>query len=1117
MVRYFLHLASVTIFLIAIIVAAHSPVHSDSLRQRERNPLILDSAYRSPSPRHKVIVQSGDDTLRNSIIAEGGSLIADYGAFALYSATDSTASRVSLQSAGESAVRDDMNVILLRAAPFDTTAGEPFVAASLDQPDQSDNQLYLVQMVGPVKDEWLNELQSNAEIVSYIPNNAYLVRASADGLARINEMKSARSSFIQYTGAYKPAYKIAPELSLASDEALTVTVQLVTSNDTEREIQELASQSSATVIGEPSSALSYTNVRVRVARAELAEIARMSDVVWIEPYVEPQLLDERQGLIISGNHTDNQLARPGYLAWLRSKGLASTPDFLVDIADGGIDQGVLDPQVLHRDFLNTAGLARVAYARYVGEVDQPIPPNDIGGHGTINAAIVGGYNTESGFPYTDTDGYSLGLGIHPFIRLGVTKIFAPDYTNPPLATMVDMMYRDGVRISSNSWGAYNNSYNVDSQLYDSMVRDARPNEAGNQEMTIVFSAGNKGAGGHLTIPGNGKNTIMVGASENLRPGDDGCRIDSTGGDDLYSLINFSSGGPTTDGRIKPDIVAPGTHIQGARSQDPNFTGGGVCGGLLGYPRGQTLYTWSSGTSHSAPAVAGAAALVRQYFQQSIGHAPSPAMIKAFLTNSTTYMTGYMANDNLPGNNQGWGLLNIGRALDNVPRMMVDQDRVLGGTGQTFTMTGRVSDPTKPFRVTLAWTDAPGTPASNPVVNNLDLQVEIGGKTYLGNHFNADTSVEGGTADRLNNVESVWLPAGVTGDFTVRVIAANISGDGVPGNSDATDQDFALVAYNARSPQDSGPPAPVDSPPTVTVKYPEGGERLMVGSTIRILWDASDDKGIQSQRVEFSPDGVNYFTIATLDGKARSYDWHIPSVPTTTGRIRVTVLDGVNLPISSVSAANFEVFNGPPDTTPPQLALLSPNTKTIVGGGMTLPIKWKESDNVGVLQRVIELSLDNGDTWQEIVTLVGPGSGEDQTYEWQIPAAVFTDKARVRMTLFDGAGNATVMLNDGKFDIWPMPIITQVTFNGDDSDKPELELKGRNFRIGEAEIYVDGVRLKKIRYAEDSDGNGMCRRISSVDRKLNKRAPLRKEVSIEVRVPRTGQVSPAFTFRRRKGN
>ena len=47
--------------------------------------------------------------------------------------------------------------------------------------------------------------------------------------------------------------------------------------------------------------------------------------------------------------------------------------------------------------------------------------------------------------------------------------------------------------------------------------------------------------------------------------------------------------------------------------------------------------------------------------------------------------------------------------------------------------------------------------------------------------------------------TLFLPAGTGGPFTVRVIAANVAGDGVPENGDITDQDFALIVYNVPEP------------------------------------------------------------------------------------------------------------------------------------------------------------------------------------------------------------------------------------------------------------------------------------------------------------------------------
>ncbi len=1107
MTRKIFHLTLAATFILAILLAGRFPAQTDST---ERSGVqIFDASYRSPSSRvHKVIVEASDHELRNSILAEGGSILADYGAFALLEIPSESANRLTVTSAGSS-VRDDMNVLQLRAGAFDTTEGEP---TSLNLPgnaEDAEEQLYLVQMIGPVKKQWLNELRSSAEVLSYVPNNAYLVRASADGIARINTLKASPRSFIQWTGSYKPAYKIAPEISLDSDEQIWATVQLATGRRTRTEIRDFVVRTSGLLAGPPTDVLSYTNVRIRVPARKLTEIARMNNVVWIEQWIAPQLHDEKQSLIIAGRYdTSFSLGEPGYLGWLQAKGLASTPDFIVDISDSGIDQGILDPEVIHKDFLNVAGGARVEYARNVGADEDDGLPEDIDGHGTLNAAIVGGYNITTGFPFADADDYNLGIGVHPFVKLGVTRMFNPEFTNPSFADMVDMMYRDGVRISSNSWGAYNNNYTAESQLYDKLVRDAQSGAGGNQEMTIVFSSGNHGAGGQLSSPGNGKNVIMVGASENLRPGMDGCRIDSSGADDIGSIIGFSSGGPAGDGRSKPDIVAPGTHIQAARSQSSSYNGTGVCG-PASFPSGQTLYTWSSGTSHSAPAIAGSAALVRQFFQQAVGHPPSPAMIKGLLTNSTTYLTGTGAGDSLPGRNQGWGLVNVGRAFDGVPRLLIDQNQPLSDTGQVITVKGQIADPSKPFRVTLVWTDAPGNLLATPVVNDLDLQVDVGGATYLGNTFAGSVSTTGGLADKLNNVESVWAPDGASGEFTVRIIGANIAGDGVPGSGDLTDQDFALVVYNVTD----GIGGNVDSPPSVNLLFPTGGEHLMAGSFTRILWEAADDKNITAQKVEFSADGVNFSVIANLGDTPRSFDWRVPSIPTGNARIRVTAVDGVNLPVSAVNSTPFEVLIGPPDNTPPSVVLVSPNTNSNAGGGTLMPIEWRESDNVGVIERVIEISTDNGGTFETIGSLLGPGSGDVQSFDWQIPIALQTERARARVTVVDGSGNSASALSNGKFDVWPLPIITGAEYI--EGSKPELRLSGRFFRNGLTEVWVDGKQLKKIRFDEKfSTGKGTSKKVSSLDKKLHKRLPVRKRVVIEVRIPKSGQVSPGFDFKRK---
>jgi hypothetical protein len=156
--------------------------------------------------------------------------------------------------------------------------------------------------------------------------------------------------------------------------------------------------------------------------------------------------------------------------------------------------------------------------------------------------------------------------------------------------------------------------------------------------------------------------------------------------------------------------------------------------------------------------------------------------------------------------------------------LVDQTELFTESGQTFEIQGSIDDRSQPLRVTLAWTDAPGSLLGPALVNDLDLEITVGGVTvYRGNTFAGEYAISGGGPDRLNNVESIYLPPdaippGLQGNFTVTVRAANIAGDGVPGNETNLDQDFALVAYNIAPPILTPPPPPTKVPVITDVTY-----------------------------------------------------------------------------------------------------------------------------------------------------------------------------------------------------------------------------------------------------------------------------------------------------------
>ena len=442
--------------------------------------------------------------------------------------------------------------------------------------------------------------------------------------------------------------------------------------------------------------LNYHNVELRVAVARLAEIARIDSVFAVEERGQRRKLDEAQGQIVAGNLSGNLPTAPGYIAWLNGKGFSSSQftTFVVNVVD---------------DAYSLTGHPDLATARIAFQNNPTNQTGAQGGHGFLNSHIIGGINTGTGSAVEDANGYNYGLGIAPYARMGVTAIFGGTASSG--TAWENTAYGQSARISSNSWGFTTATggpiprYDTNAQSYDRIVRDAQTGTAGHQQMTIVFAAGNDGSGANtVSTPGTAKNIICVGAGENVRQtGTDGCGIGNTGADSANDIISFSSRGPVNsaggDGRIKPDIMAPGTHIEAGVPQS-NYNGSSVCNQF--WPTGQTLYGWSSGTSHSCPAVAGGAALVYQDFLNKGFAAPSPAMVKAYLMNSATHMTGVGANDTLPSNNQGMGRMNLGRAFDGTARILQDQTTVMGTTGQTHQVTGSVQS-----RASLSASRSPG--------------------------------------------------------------------------------------------------------------------------------------------------------------------------------------------------------------------------------------------------------------------------------------------------------------------------------------------------------------------------------------------------------------------------
>ncbi len=242
-----------------------------------------------------------------------------------------------------------------------------------------------------------------------------------------------------------------------------------------------------------------------------------------------------------------------------------------------------------------------------------------------------------------------------------------------------------------------------------------------------------------------------------------------------------------DGRRKPDLMAPGRTSSRRRAAPPAA------------PRTDT------GTSFAAPSVAGAAALVRQYFtegwyptgtrQPHHAFTPSGALLKAALLNATVDAAGIAGYPGAAATGEGWGrlLLEDGLFFAGDPRNLAVWDvRHAAGleTGeQAHAFAVQVDGSGQPLKITLVWNEPPGAANSPaPVVNDLDLEVRRpDGVVLRGNVFALGESTSGGAADPLNNVEQVLLAAPAAGGLWITVRA------GTTGVHRRGPQGYGLVA------------------------------------------------------------------------------------------------------------------------------------------------------------------------------------------------------------------------------------------------------------------------------------------------------------------------------------
>jgi hypothetical protein len=641
--------------------------------------------------------------------------------------------------------------------------------------------LFLVQFSNPPGREARAQLAAmGVDLLHYIPEDAFIARLRGVSL---DQLRAAPS--VEWVGEYRPEHKVHPRLAAAVRAALQ-TNQLVAVNAL------IAPQATPSAIAEVRSLFSTivhesqlrqgTILRGALAPARLDALAQSSCVLWIENAPRRKLVDELAAKLVGGD--DGRTGTPTVTQQLGFGGTGVT----VCVADTGLDTG--DTNTMHPDLRG-----RVTGFQYYGS--SLTDGSDGYGHGTHCAGIVAG---NAGTGETDPDtGAFYGLGVASQANLFIERIFDADANEvdpfPSDATLTQDAVRNGAVIGSNSWGNdVQGEYDTDAWQFDQLVRDADPSTPGDQPYILEFSSGNAGPDSQTVgSPATGKNVIATGASENV-PG----TLAETYGlyaDGADTMADFSSRGPCEDGRIKPDLVAPGTWIASAASSAAPDEAS------IAWTTIDDYYVYMGGTSMSGPHAAGAAAVFVQFYKSTHTNAmPSPALVKAALINSANELDELNGGPGpIPNNDEGWGRITLTNIIvtnfSTAPRYYeyVDQT-ILLTNGQVYAHHTLVQNSDQPLKFTLAYTDVAGFPGAIPaLVNDLDLEV-VGpdGTLYRGNQFaGSDSAPNAPSPDNLNNVEAVHLSQPLPGDYLVRVRARHIVQDARLDTA-AIDQDFALV-------------------------------------------------------------------------------------------------------------------------------------------------------------------------------------------------------------------------------------------------------------------------------------------------------------------------------------
>ncbi|MEX1018090.1 MAG: S8 family serine peptidase, partial [Litorilinea sp.] len=444
----------------------------------------------------------------------------------------------------------------------------------LDALQTGEAQYALVQFYRlPTAEEQKTLAELGIELLSYLTQNTYSARIRHDA----NLAHPLVEDLLRFAGLYKPEYKVSPALDSETGQTLENVLVIFFADVT----QEAAIGVLQPIFGEAySQGATSSEWYVPNDAEKLAALAASQLVRYIVPVVPPDELNENARPVVQTDDVHAVNIAGGSATYLGMSGQGVT----LGIFEGRplVDHGDMDGRII----VGAHASGSVSgHATHVSGI--------IMGNGAISAGQgLGAFQRRGHAPRAHL--VTQASGVNPGSGSGFTDRFA------------DSVINHNVFAHNHSYVQSYGDYDGTATTIDQVVRgDATSGGATIPPNLAIYAAGNNGQGaqygnivGFYSVFTTAKNSISVGSTD----ADTGAKSD------------FSSKGPTYDGRIKPDVVAPG-----CRDSDPAPSVGIMSPDTA---NGNT-YGGKCGTSMAAPVVTGIAGLMQQQYRNTFGPAFDP--------------------------------------------------------------------------------------------------------------------------------------------------------------------------------------------------------------------------------------------------------------------------------------------------------------------------------------------------------------------------------------------------------------------------------------------------------------------------------------------------------------